>query len=466
MLKLILAVILTLGFSSNSQAVNIAIIDSGTDFKHIDLQEKTWVNVDDEIDGSDNDSNGKIDDRYGWNFAEDNNKVIDYSYLGTFSQDPYKYFEIQLKQFKGTINDDERAWIQQKRQDMNFIKEMQKFGNFVHGTHVAGISARNSQEAKIIGLKIIPTEVKLPGDEEEKIMSVMQQEPVKGAGDGEISPVVDLLLKKGLDALAANQGKTLDQVGLYAWDKKAKVANGSFGTSSDAVKPLIAQILTSILKREPTEEEVLVYTKYFINSIVTNGRQFTVTANDTFFVFAAGNDGKNNDELPVFPANVKRKNTIAVAATFGVSKLASFSNYGTEMVEVAAPGVGILSSIPGNEHLRVSGTSQAAPFVTNVVGRMMDVNPNMTFIQIKKILMDTVDFKEFLKDKVTSGGIVNADRAVLAAELLLTKSITDAVYFARQQIGDVKEKDVAPLDEFGNEIDDRALLIDMPQLFR
>ena len=42
----------------------------------------------------------------------------------------------------------------------------------------------------------------------------------------------------------------------------------------------------------------------------------------------------------------------------GVSKLASFSNYGAAMVDVAAPGVGIKSSIPGEMELTVSGTSQ------------------------------------------------------------------------------------------------------------
>ena len=72
--------------SAAAQAAPIAIIDSGVDIKHSSLSGKVWINPG-EIpdDGIDNDNNGYVDDVYGWNFAESNNQVIDYTYLGTFS---------------------------------------------------------------------------------------------------------------------------------------------------------------------------------------------------------------------------------------------------------------------------------------------------------------------------------------------------------------------------------------------
>src|SRR5690606_10906985 len=114
-------------------------------------------------------------------------------------------------------------------------------------------------------------------------------------------------------------------------------------------------------------------------------------APNTLFVLAAGNDGMDNDRFPTAPANVKLDNAITVAATMNNEDLASFSNYGARMVDVAAPGVGILSSVPGNDRLHLSGTSQAAPYVSNVAGRIVDANLALRPAQIRTILMETVD---------------------------------------------------------------------------
>ena len=449
-------------FATNSHAVTMAIVDSGTDLRHIDLMSKAWINADEvNNNNADDDNNGKVDDYNGWNFAENDNKIIDYSYLGTFSNDPYRFFEIQFKMFNGTANAEEKQWIRQKREDQDFLAELQKFGNFVHGTHVAGITAQNAKDAKIMGVKLIPTEVKKPfADALAPAMAVALDD----GEDPADNPLIDLLVRQGLSALAQQQGKMLEPIGLYLWFEKAKVANCSFGTSTHAIAPLIAQILEALYKRKPTEEETMKYASFFIGEIVANGKQFAIDAKDTFFVIAAGNDGTNNDDMPTYPANIKRLNTLTVAASFGYAKLASFSNYGSEMVDVAAPGVGIRSSIPGNEYLVVSGTSQASPFVANVAGRILDTNPNLTFAQLKRILMDTTDKKDFLVGKVRSEGIVNAERAVTAAMYTLTKSLDHAIARAILEIPDVKVSKFEALD--AQEQDDAAMLLPMPQLFR
>jgi subtilisin family serine protease len=64
------------------------------------------------------------------------------------------------------------------------------------------------------------------------------------------------------------------------------------------------------------------------------------------FCAAAGNDGSNNDTMPVYPANYRLTNMIVVAASDQNDALANFSNYGAATVDVAAPGVNILSSVP------------------------------------------------------------------------------------------------------------------------
>ena len=67
---------------------------------------------------------------------------------------------------------------------------------------------------------------------------------------------------------------------------------------------------------------------------------------DTLFVVAAGNDGTNNDVTPQYPCSYRISNLMCVAATDQSDNLANFSNYGALSVDLAAPGVSILSSAP------------------------------------------------------------------------------------------------------------------------
>ena len=68
------------------------------------------------------------------------------------------------------------------------------------------------------------------------------------------------------------------------------------------------------------------------------------------FVAAAGNNGANNDTSPAYPAAYDLPNIISVAATDDNDELASFSNYGAASVDLGAPGVDILSTLPGNQY--------------------------------------------------------------------------------------------------------------------
>lgn len=437
----------------SAQAATIAIIDSGTDLNHSMLNQKKWFNPKDIDDAVDNDDNSYIDDVHGWNFAESNNKLFDKRYLGKFSPDVYKFFEIQLKMIRGEATEADRAWMVEARNNPQLMAELQLFGNFVHGTHVAGIAARMSEQAQIQVLKLIPTKVPNPaGRSVGSLAELGEAGRILGSG----APT-QKLLEMGLKALAAQQGKALEPIGKYVGGQKAAVANCSFGTSTAAAKMLLGGILQLVYRRAPTEQELDYFSKFFVSEVVKNAKSLIQPAKKTFFVIAAGNDGSDNDVNPVSPANYKAENTISVAATLGRDKLASFSNYGATMVEVAAPGVGIDSAIPGEQTLVVSGTSQASPYVAGVVGSLLDINPNLSHSDIKRLLMETVDFKGFLKGKVVSGGIVNQDRANMAAKLALSTGLDDAIQASRVQVNDISTK--------GFLMQDEGFVIPLPSLF-
>jgi subtilisin family serine protease len=420
--------------SAPARAVPIAIIDSGTALEHPDLVNHAWTNIYDWEDGVDNDDNGYIDDVHGWNFADGNNKLYNKKLLGTFSPDVYKFFDVQTRVLKGTATAADIAWIKSIRGNAAFIAQLEAFGNWVHGTHVAGIASKDSPGAQIMPLKTIggSSSAFLRHElfETRHVMDATNDDSVKVK-----------LIKLALGALASVQGTGLAPIGQYAAMEGAKVANCSFGSSATQIQGLIGPIISKVMGRPLTAAELSDWTNLFLNEANDSMRvHFIAAAPDTLFVIAAGNDGTNNDVMPTVPANVKAENTITVAATLGLGSLASFSNYGAVSVDVAAPGVGILSSIPGDAHLTLSGTSQATPYVTNVAGKIRDAGPNLTIPQVKELLMRTVDHKDFLQGKVVSSGIVNGVRAVRAAELMVANhTMDDSVGIARAEIPDMSE---------------------------
>ncbi len=140
-------------------------------------------------------------------------------------------------------------------------------------------------------------------------------------------------------------------------------------------------------------------------------------ANGMIFVAAAGNEASNNDVTPVYPASMPQNNVVSVAATDSNNNLASFSNYGANSVELAAPGVNVLSTLPGGGYGDKSGTSMATPMVAAVMALVWSIHPNWTYLQVINQVESTVTKAPSLTGKVSSGGILNAAAAVGAAPI-------------------------------------------------
>lgn len=133
-------------------------------------------------------------------------------------------------------------------------------------------------------------------------------------------------------------------------------------------------------------------------------------ANDegVLFVAAAGNSRNNNDRSPYYPATYDLDNIITVAATDHNDRLASFSSYGQEEVEIAAPGVDVYSTTPGNRYGSKSGTSMATPHVTGLVALVMAQFPDLDLEGVKDRVVNTGDKISSLSSRVISGARINA----------------------------------------------------------
>jgi len=126
------------------------------------------------------------------------------------------------------------------------------------------------------------------------------------------------------------------------------------------------------------------------------------------FVAAAGNGGVNTDNFPAYPASYNCDNIISVAAVDNNGSLASFSNFGASSVDIAAPGVNIWSTVPGNQLMSMDGTSMAAPHVTGVAALLWASNPSMTYSQVKtRILQKAVKAPKLIGTS-TSEGLLDA----------------------------------------------------------
>ena len=137
-----------------------------------------------------------------------------------------------------------------------------------------------------------------------------------------------------------------------------------------------------------------------------------IDASSAVVVCAAGNDAENIDTTPLYPASYNSSNIIAVAATDYNDNLASFSNYGSKSVDIAAPGVMIRSTYSDNRYAYLSGTSMATPYVSGVAALVYASNSSLSCTVVKAKILSGAETISSLNGKVVSNGRLNAANAV------------------------------------------------------
>ena len=203
----------------------------------------------------------------------------------------------------------------------------------------------------------------------------------------------------------------------YAVDNGARIINGSFGKSYS-----------------PKAEWVYEAIKY-------------AAEKNVLFVHAAGNDGANlddhtnanfpNDQVKNGPEIADNVITVgALNSEYGSELVASYSNYGKVNVDVFAPGTDIYSTYPNNEYEYSPGTSMAAPAVAGIAALVMSQYPSLTAAQVKKIILQSgLPIKTTvvlgsegrksgsLNEISTSGKIANAYNALVLASKVAAKKV-------------------------------------------
>jgi thermitase len=222
--------------------------------------------------------------------------------------------------------------------------------------------------------------------------SVYDPDPLNGGGDEHGTHVAGTIAAQGNNGTGVNWRASIMAL---------KFVGPNGGYTSDAVEALNYAVANG----------AMISNNYWGGRGSSLALQQAISRADAtghLFVAAAGSDGTNNDTTAHYPSTYTNANIISVAATDNNDRLASFSNFGASSVDLAAPGVNILSTLPGNRYGSYSGTSMATPHVTGVAALLKSQNPTLCDGQLKAQNLQFVESKNSLQGKVATGGRLNA----------------------------------------------------------
>ncbi|GAB5473117.1 MAG: S8 family peptidase [Maribacter sp.] len=457
--------------NKKGKTVIVAVLDSGIDLKHEDLDDVLWTNKGEKAgDGKDNDNNGYVDDIHGWNFLGDSyNEQLEAARIvrlkigdaATQAKAKAKVDEgynkavqnkQQYEQILQAVNSADAAVQKQlgkkaytkkdvsgiktedenMKQHINVLMQMYTFKDTIpevieelsDGIKYFSDQANYNYNASFNGREVVgddpydfndrdygngnPQSTGMDESHGTHVAGIIAAERNNGKGANGVANNVKIMSIR-----AVPNGDEYDKdiaLGIrYAVDNGAKIINGSFGKGFS-----------------PNADWVYDAIKY-------------AASKDVLFVHAAGNDGADLDDPsnPNFPNDQINNgpeiadNVITVGAldpNYGSSLLADYSNYGKSNVDVFAPGTDIYSTYPKNTYEYSPGTSMAAPGVAGIAALIRSQYPKLSASQVKRIIMESglsIKAKVILggeqgnsatlADISTSGKIANAYNALIMA---------------------------------------------------
>ena len=428
-----------------SNSTVVAVIDTGIKTSHPLLKPFIWENEDEIPENNlDDDKNGYVDDSQGWNFlgevyyvpfeitriiAKGNSIILDKGGLANESEEFSAVYQDLRSIF---IEESNKAKVYYKQvskvlnrqdvtdQDYDLVKRAEIAANYHYNPEYDPLGFLKS-DCKGLDCKNIGNNMVQPIIEEEIHGTLVS---------GVIAQIIRLS-KADVSIMALRaipNGDEYDQIVasaiFYAVNNGAKVINMSFGKSYSQYPELVAKAL------------------------------LYASENDVLVVHAAGDDALNLNSATRYPNDTQlnrdevSESFISVGAIrryYNSKVVFNSSNYGSENVDLFAPGEDIFSSTTSEtwdyfsatslgQHEFASGTFMAAPFVSAVASLIRSYYPNLSAKQVKQILLDSgrqVPFDVIIPGSVInkaplshlckSGRILDAHQAILMSEKLSLK---------------------------------------------
>jgi subtilisin family serine protease len=437
------------------QEVIVAIIDSGVDIAHEDLQDALWVN-EGEIEGNgiDDDGNGYVDDVHGWSFISGPNGDVHYDNL-EFT----RVYADLANRFKGKVKADvrraerddykrflsfERKYNDRVAKAKNELNEFEQVAEFYYFAR--------KQMNEVFGTETYTIE-DVRSLESEDEMSIMLRDFMIFALENDFESELEEGLAHFRNTLIYSYNTTLDtrtivgddydnleerqygthrvtgpsaEHGTHVAGIVAAIRGNGLGIDGVASAAKI-MVLRAVPDGDERDKDVANAIRYAVDNgariiNMSFGKSYSphkelvdeavryAEKKGVLLVHAAGNSAQNNDKSNNFP-NPVYEDTREVCSTWievgasgqSTSELvASFSNYGRKSVDIFAPGVQIKSTVPGNGYKSNSGTSMAAPVVSGVAALLMAYFPELSAKDVREIIVNS--YTDLGKMKVTVPG--------------------------------------------------------------
>lgn len=158
---------------------------------------------------------------------------------------------------------------------------------------------------------------------------------------------------------------------------------------------------------------------------------------DMLFIAAAGNNGRNNNSTPMYPACYALDNLISVSYIDSYGNLAFDSNYGVSTVDIAAPGADIYSTTVGG-YVYANGTSMATPHVSGIAALLYACEEAPYPSNVKEIIINNLKPLDNLIGRVKNPGVPDAAKIIAAADTLISDTTAPTLevtsYFRQETI--------------------------------
>ncbi len=461
--------------NKKGKKVIVAVLDSGIDLDHEDLDDVIWTNKRErDGNGLDDDKNGYIDDIHGYNFlGEAYNEQLEYVRI------------IKLKMGDNAIQEKAKAEQQtkfskakQNKEQYEQIISAVKEADAAMKKHL-GINEYSKKDVFAIktedqALLQYVTVIKQMYNFEDTIPDVLNQ---LNEGITYFTEQLNYHLNVDFDGrkIVGDKPYDLMDLGYGNGNPKNRVKDESHGThvagiiaaerdNGLGVNGVANNVEIMSIRAVPNGDEYDKDIALGIRYAVDNGAQIInasfgksysldsdwvydaikyAAANDVLIVHASGNDGldlddpKNanypNDQIDINGTEIA-DNLITIGALndkYGSEMVASFSNYGKINVDAFAPGGHIYSTMPENNYEFQGGTSMAAPMVAGIAALIRSYYPKLKAPQVKRILMESglsssaliilsgdAAKSEPFDQASKSGKMVNAYNALIMASIM------------------------------------------------
>lgn len=482
-----------------STPVVVAVIDGGVDINHEDLKDVIWVNEKDSAStGKDEDGNGYVNDKHGWNFIGNaNGENVHYDNLEVTrlvrALEP-KYISVLPST---PMSGEERREFQEYQKMVTYYAgKMQeaRFGQISYTGLKRAVDTMVSRMGKEKPTLADFESYRPEGDLEKMALKIIRKqlkdEPdfskfYKDLEDGveHFNNQVNYHLNKEFDPrhIVGDDYENsrerfygnADVTGPDA-DHGTHVAGiiGAIRDNDIGIKGIADNVRIMVLRTVPDGDErdkdVANSIRYAVENgakvinmsfgkafakdkqVVDDAVRFAME-NDVLIVHAAGNDGQDNDATPGFPnrnyvdsLGINKGEAgawIEVGATHwknDADLVASFSNYGRRSVDVFAPGVKIHSTMPGSTYEDQQGTSMAAPVVAGLAALIRSYYPQLPAMEVKRVIMQSVTRVD---QRVKINGADGRTMRVSLNEICVTGGIVNA--YKALQLAEQKASEIA-----------------------